>query len=46
MVEVDRRAIGTGKIGDVTARSCRTLFFDVVRGHDKRYATWCTPVYT
>jgi branched-chain amino acid aminotransferase len=45
VVEIDRRAIGTGKIGDVTAK-LQTAFFDVVRGREKRYASWCTPVYT
>jgi branched-chain amino acid aminotransferase len=41
---VDHRPIGTGKLGDVTAR-LRKLYFDVVRGKVARYRAWCHPVY-
>jgi branched-chain amino acid aminotransferase len=41
---VDHRPIGTGKLGDVTAR-LRKLYFDVVRGKVARYREWCHPVY-
>ena len=44
VVEVDRRPIGDGKIGAVT-QDLQRVFFEVVRGHDKRYSAWCTPVY-
>jgi branched-chain amino acid aminotransferase len=41
---VDHRPIGTGKLGDVTAR-LRKLYFDVVRGRVAKYREWCYPVY-
>jgi len=41
---VDHRPIGTGKLGDVTAR-LRKLYFDVVRGKVAKYREWCHPVY-
>ncbi len=42
--EVDRRKIGTGEIGPITAR-LRTAFEGAVRGKDPRYASVCTPVW-
>jgi branched-chain amino acid aminotransferase len=44
VIEVDRRPIGTGRIGAIT-RQLQASFFDVVRGRHERYASWCTPVY-
>ncbi len=44
VVEVDRRAVGEGIIGPVTARVQR-LYFDVVRGKVPGYRHWLTPVY-
>ena len=44
VVEVDRRPIGTGRIGSVT-RQLQSIFFDVVRGRNPTYAEWCTPVH-
>ena len=41
---VDHRPIGTGEMGDITAR-LRKLYFDVVRGKVARYREWCHPVY-
>src|SRR5207237_10748765 len=41
---VDHRPIGTGKLGEMTAR-LRTLYFDVVRGMVAKYGAWCHPVY-
>jgi len=41
---VDHRPIGTGKLGDITAR-LRKLYFDVVRGKVAKYREWCHPVY-
>jgi branched-chain amino acid aminotransferase len=41
---VDHRSIGTGKLGDATAR-LRKLYFDVVRGKVAKYREWCHPVY-
>jgi branched-chain amino acid aminotransferase len=44
VVEVDRRPIGEGTIGPVTARLQR-LYFDAVRGKVAAYRHWLTPVY-
>ena len=44
VLEVDRRPIGAGKIGPLTAR-IQQLYFDVVRGRHPKYRHWCTPVY-
>ncbi len=46
VVEVDHRAIGTGKVGPV-GKKLQDLYFDVVRGRRADYREqWCTPVYT
>ncbi|HEX2915753.1 MAG TPA: branched-chain amino acid transaminase [Chloroflexia bacterium] len=42
--EVDHRPVGTGKVGEFTAR-LQQLYFDVVRGKVDKYKEWCTPVY-
>ena len=39
VVELDRRAIGTGRVGPVTAR-LQKLFFDAIRGRNPKYAQW------
>jgi branched-chain amino acid aminotransferase len=44
ITQVDHRPVGTGKLGDVTAR-LRKLYFDVVRGKVAKYRDWCHPVY-
>ena len=44
VIEVDRRPIGSGKIGPMTTR-IQQLYFDVVRGNHPKYRHWCTPVY-
>ncbi len=44
VIEVDHRAIGTGKIGPV-ASELQRLYSDVVRGNRAEYLDWCTPVY-
>ena len=41
---VDRRPVGSGKIGPVTS-SIRDLYFDVVKGKVEAYRAWNTPVY-
>ena len=42
---VDRRPVGSGKIGPVTTQ-IRDLYFDVVKGKVETYRAWNTPVYT
>src|SRR5205823_7694098 len=44
IVEVDRRPIGTGAVGELSER-LRTIFNEVVRGKAARYREWCTPTY-
>ena len=44
MVEVDKRPLGSGRIGPITAK-IQALYFDVVKGKQKKYAHWLTPVY-
>jgi branched-chain amino acid aminotransferase len=44
VVEVDHRAIGTGKVGPLGGR-LRDLYFDAVRGRLPAYAHWLTPIY-
>ena len=42
--EVDRRVIGQGTIGPVTAQ-LQKLFNEIVRGQNPQYESWLTPVY-
>ena len=43
VVEVDRRPVGDGGVGPITAQ-LQKLYFDVVRGRNSKYAHWCTAV--
>ena len=43
VIEVDRRAVGDGKTGEVT-RKLQQLYFDAIRGKNAKYASWVTPV--
>jgi branched-chain amino acid aminotransferase len=44
VVEIDRRQVGGGEIGDV-ARRLQASYFAAVKGDNPRYANWLTPVY-
>lgn len=44
VVEIDRRPVGSGRMGPVAA-ALRDVYFDVVRGRVPAYRHWCTPVY-
>lgn len=44
VIEIDRRAIGTGRPGQVT-RDLSRVYFDAVRGRLPGYRDWLTPVY-
>jgi len=44
VAEIDRRKIGSGEIGPITAK-LQKLYFDVIRGNNPKYLKWCTPVY-
>jgi len=41
---VDFRPLGTGTIGDSTAR-LREVYYDIVRGRVPKYRHWCYPIY-
>jgi len=43
IVSVDKRKVGNGKPGEIT-RKIQELYFDVVRGKNKKYLKWCTSV--
>ena len=40
VAEVDRRTVGSGGIGPITAH-LQKLYFDLVRGRNPKYAHWC-----
>lgn len=44
VIEIDRRRIGTGRVGQITRELSRT-YFDAVRGKLPAYRHWLTPVY-
>ena len=43
IASVDRYVVGDGELGPVTTKLER-LFHDIVRGKERRYASWVTPV--
>ena len=45
VVELDRRTIGNGKMGAVTADLVK-LYFEIITGKNAKYADWCTPCYS
>ena len=44
VVEVDRRPVGDGHIGEFTSE-LQSLYFGAVRGDNPKYAGWSVPVY-
>ncbi len=44
IIEIDRRPVGNGAVGAITARLVE-LYSAVVRGRLPAYRAWCTPVY-
>jgi branched-chain amino acid aminotransferase len=44
VTQIDRRLIGDGRVGSVTAQ-VRKQYFDIVRAINKKYSGWLTPVY-
>jgi branched-chain amino acid aminotransferase len=44
VIDVDRRPIGEGEVGPIVTKLSQ-LYFDIVRGRNKKYAHWLTPVY-
>ncbi|MBI2918683.1 MAG: branched-chain amino acid transaminase [Chloroflexi bacterium] len=45
VLEIDGRPVGNGQVGPV-ARRIQELYFDVVRGRNRKYLGWCTPAYS
>ncbi|MFA5104436.1 MAG: branched-chain amino acid transaminase [Candidatus Margulisiibacteriota bacterium] len=44
IIEVDRRLVRHGKVGEITTK-LQKAYFSVVRGDDPKYKDWVTPVY-
>jgi branched-chain amino acid aminotransferase len=44
VVEVDRRPVGNGKVGEFTLE-LQNIYFEAVRGESPRYKDWTIPVY-
>lgn len=44
IAQVDKRPLGSGRIGPISAK-IQALYFDVVKGKQKKYLHWLTPVY-
>ena len=44
VVEIDRRKVGNGEIGEITSK-LQEIYFSVIRGNNPKYLDWCTPVY-
>jgi branched-chain amino acid aminotransferase len=43
LLEVDRRVVGTGEIGPITAK-LKKRYFDIIYGRVPEYRQWCTAV--
>lgn len=44
VIEVDRRMVGNGKVGEFT-QELQTIYFKAVRGESKKYEGWTIPIY-
>lgn len=42
--EIDHRKVDSGEIGEITGK-LQKLYFEVIRGDNPKYMSWCTPVY-
>ena len=45
VVELDRRPIGSGRMGEISRELVR-LYFEIITGKNDKYAHWCTPCYS
>ena len=43
VTKIDRRAVGTGKVGPITS-AIQSKFYDIVQGKAPEYSDWLTPV--
>jgi len=44
VIEVDRRPVGSGKVGEFT-QELQSIYFGAVRGELAKYKDWTIPVY-
>ncbi len=44
VTEVDKRVVGNGKVGPMSAK-LQKLYFDIVKGENAKYKGWLTPVF-
>lgn len=44
VLEIDHRSVGDGQIGKIS-KELQKLYFDIVRGKNKKYSHWCTAAY-
>ena len=44
VIEVDRRPVGTGKVGELS-QELQSIYFGAARGDNPKYASWSLPVY-
>ena len=44
VIELDHRAIGDGRVGEI-AQELQQIYFGAVRGENPKYADWVVPVY-
>ena len=44
VIEVDRRPVGDGKVGEFT-QELQNIYFGAVRGNTPKYKDWTIPVY-
>src|ERR1700687_1300906 len=44
VIEVDRRTVGSGKVGEFT-QELQNIYFGAVRGESAKYKDWTLPVY-
>ncbi len=44
VIEVDRRMVGDGKVGEMT-QELQSIYFSAVRGESKKHEDWTIPVY-
>ena len=44
IIQIDKKKIGIGKIGDLT-KTIMEKYHDIVMNQSKKYSKWVTPVY-
>lgn len=44
ITKIDHRLVGDGEVGPI-CKKLQDLYFDIVKGKNKKYSKWCTPIY-